>query len=410
MLKRYAKSKIVGRFCANYWFLALLCLVFCVGVFGLIKNEKSMSNVENRALARFEHFTLKKFLDGSFQDNFENAMSDQFVMSAKIRTTYRQAMQKMPTFGIDSAVCKNHYIEVSNGVGENRRAFFNCEDYLVGYPLKVDDTNKQAILKHIENYNRINSQIGAYYYYVDNFFGFNFENNEREEFRSIFEENLVGESGLRFFEFEDFEDYKQYFYKTDHHWNYAGSYEGYLEIAEMLGVKNVLVPKGIYTNHDLYYGTSSRLVQNYEPEEEFWFYDFDFPEHDVYIGGVKSVYGHYDDYKSGNYSKGKTTNYYHLVYGDDAGEVVFDYHQENKDNLLIISDSYGDPLKELLALHFNKTHSVDLRHYKKITGKDFAFDEYVKEYNIGKVLFIISPTFLTKDDRNQGLESVGGSS
>lgn len=77
----------------------------------------------------------------------------------------------------------------------------------------------------------------------------------------------------------------------------------------MLGIKNVLKPTDVLTNRDLYYGTSSRLVQNYDSEEEFSYYDFD-------------------------------------------------------------------------------------------------FDKYVEENDIDKVLFIISPTFLTKEDRNQGLENV----
>lgn len=397
---------VKNRFRENYVFLGLLLIIFVFGLYGLVKIPRKTSSVENRALAQFSHMTLKTFLNGSFQDNFENALSDQFIKSETIRVNYRRVLANMPTFGLNESLCSKHYIEVSNNEGENRRAFFNCEDYLVGYPLEINEETKQTIQEHIENYNRINCKIDTYYYYIENFFAFDFETNEREEYEELLKNNLVGERGIGTFTFDDYDDYKKYFYKTDHHWNYVGSYVGYSEIAEMLGIEKTLKPAGILTNHDLYYGTSSRLVQNYDGEEEFKYYEFDFPEHDVYIGGELSVYGHYDDYKNGNYIKNRTTNYYHLVYGDDAGEVIFDYHQKDRGNLLIISDSYGDPIKELLASHFNKTYAVDLRHYKDVAKKDFAFDEYVKGNGIDKVLFIMSPTFLTKEDRNQGLESV----
>lgn len=387
----------------NYIFLGLVFVVFIFGVYGFVKVPHKTSAVENRSLVQFSHITLKTFLDGSFQDNFENAFSDQFTLSEKIRANYRRIVQKMPTFGVDKLVCQNHYMEVFGGKDEDRRAFFNCEDYLVGYPLEITEQNEAAVLKHIQNYNRINNKIDTYYYYIDNFFAHDFEKDEHIPYDELLKDNLVGEKGIDTFGFENYEEFKKYFYKTDHHWNYIGSYIGYLEIAEMLGVEDVLSPVGISTNHDLYYGTSSRLVQNYDSKEEFSYYEFIFPEHDVCIGGELGVYGHYNDYKNGKYTKSKTTNYYHLVYGDDAGEAIFDYHQKNRENLLIVTDSYGDPIKELLASHFNKTYAVDLRHYKNIVGKDFEFDEYIKENNIDKVLFIMSPTFLIKEDRNFGL-------
>lgn len=153
----------------NWLFLGLVVLIFVVGFYGFIKAPKKTSTLENRTLAQFSHMTLKAFLDGSFQDNFENAISDQFVKSETIRADYKKVLMDLPTFGLAEKLCQNHYIEVSDNEGENRRAFFNCEDYLVGYPLKINGVLEQVILEHIEYYNRINSKIDTYYYYVENF-------------------------------------------------------------------------------------------------------------------------------------------------------------------------------------------------------------------------------------------------
>lgn len=40
-----------------------------------------------------------------------------------------------------------------------------------------------------------------------------------------------------------FNDYSQLFYTTDHHWNYLGSYNGYLDIVNLLNLNNIIVPK-----------------------------------------------------------------------------------------------------------------------------------------------------------------------
>ena len=72
----------------NYFFLFLLAIVYAFSSFTFIKTEVPDSKAENRSLATFPHFTLHSFLDGSFQDNFENALSDQFVFSEDIRIGY----------------------------------------------------------------------------------------------------------------------------------------------------------------------------------------------------------------------------------------------------------------------------------------------------------------------------------
>ena len=65
-----------------------------------------------------------------------------------------------------------------------------------------------------------------------------------------------------------------------------------------------------------------------------------------------------------------------------------DTKNEEKENVLIIGESFDNAILKLIASHFNKTFSVDLRYYKAYMGKDFSLSSYLTENDINKVLFI----------------------
>ena len=75
-------------------------------------------------------------------------------------------------------------------------------------------------------------------------------------------------------------------------------------------------------------------------------------------------------------------DHYRELYGADFGEIVYDY-KNDKENLLIIANSYSNSINGLIASHFNKTYIVDPRHYK-----NFNYQSYITNNNIDKVLVI----------------------
>ena len=89
---------------------------------------------------------------------------------------------------------------------------------------------------------------------------------------------------------------------------------------------------------------------------------------------------------------------YGSYYGSDSGEIIFDTEADEKDNILIIGESYDNAVLKLLATHFNRTHSIDLRNYEHFMGKKFNFNEYVEENGISKVLFIGNLDFYISSD------------
>ena len=75
-------------------------------------------------------------------------------------------------------------------------------------------------------------------------------------------------------------------------------------------------------------------------------------------------------------------------YGGDYGEVVYDTGMTDKDNLLILCNSYGCSTRYLISRHFNKTYAVDMRHYMVQKGTGMRIERYLQENDIDKVLIL----------------------
>ena len=74
-------------------------------------------------------------------------------------------------------------------------------------------------------------------------------------------------------------------------------------------------------------------------------------------------------------------------------EAVLSTNRPDRENLLILGESYDNAVIQLLASHFNNTYAVDLRYYQPYLGKDFRFSDYVEERGITKVLLIGCMTY-----------------
>jgi hypothetical protein len=129
--------------------------------------------------------------------------------------------------------------------------------------------------------------------------------------------------------------------------------------------------------------------------EYFPAYQFAFPEMDITINGAPAAdYGNQDAYLTGTATDSVT---YARFYGDDQGELILDTHQTDRENLLVIGDSYDNAILKLLASHFNQTYSIDLRYYETAMGKSFSLSSYLEAHDITKILIIGSSSFFTSD-------------
>lgn len=350
-----------------------------------LPNEKI--DIENRYANKYEKLSLKSFVNGEIQDNIENTLSDQVMLSSVLKKGNNFIKGNIVKIGLDYVFNgeKKNYINVSNV------KFY--ESNLVYEYQKLED-HKSNLDTKIKNYNALikkHKNIDFYLYYIEKDTDINFDTNEKS---GIYEyiKNLYKGKDISNFSINNFDEYSKYFYASDHHWNYQGSYKAYGEVLDLLKVddeKNIGQKKCL---NQKYSGSKAVTSIFYKVvNDNFCAYEFDFADMDITINGVESDYGMQDEYLNKNEKKVS----YGGFYGWDDGEIIFNTNDPNKENILIFGESYDNAILKLLAEKFNITVSIDLRNYKHGMNKEFSFSEYVKKYDIDKVLFIGNVDFYT---------------
>lgn len=197
--------------------------------------------------------------------------------------------------------------------------------------------------------------------------------------------------GADHLKYSSFREYCNLYYSTDHHWNYRGSYQAYVDIVRMLkgGKEEVLEPVAVEVFPVYFNGLYSKELKLEFSREYFAIYRFDpFPQYTALVNGKKKVYDHIGSYLKNMINNSPLYNHYAACYGGDFGKIVFQGEQSGKGNLLLIGDSLSNPVKTLLIHHYDNIIYVDLRHYEQDMGKPFSMSELLAEYPIDQILLL----------------------
>ncbi len=376
----------------NIIFLIIIILISIIGFSTLIRNQKEISCEENRSLNKIPQLTIKSFLEGNYQKNLESSLSDQFLGSGTIKKYYPRIFDISTMTNMKKRLCHYGYFSI-----DTERAVYNCGDYIVFSPISMDLNQKNKVL---ESYKQLGNKVDTYYYYINTSRDINFKTNKKStNVKQLMKRIMNNKYTYSELNISNYNDYKKYFYKNDHHWNYRGSYQGYLDILEMLNIDNPIKPikKEVFDNY-YYYGSHSQATRNYEYLDEFTVYKFKLPYHNTLINSKPGVYGKQNSFFQHKIPYSKNSGLYGEFYGWDYGEVMFNYHQHEKDNLLIISNSYSNAINELIASHFYKTYVIDLRNYKNDMKKEFNIVKYINDHSIDKVLIIMDYSYITSNE------------
>ena len=373
-----------------------IILFLLLGLFWMYLRPDEINTYENRYANQAPRLTAASYLDGSFQDGFDLALADQIPFSQRGKRIYNEKSTALLRAELKPLLERERYKYVSFGTD------WIYNDYLVYKPQTLDDTLKGELDAKITNINNCiaaHPELKFYAYYVKRDMDVDFETGTQTGEAEYLEQGLdLASGGFSCLNIGDFAAYSKNFYKTDHHWNAQGSYEGYREAAALLGVSEneLLAPTGeADTGRQLSGSKAASSRATSVITEPFSVLTFDYPAEDVTINGKKaSAYGKEDTFLADTAQKASYANYY----GEDYGEIIFDTHRTDRDSILVIGDSYDNAVLRLLSAHFNKTFSVDLRNYQAQTGRPFRLSEYVKANGITKVLLIGGSSFYSKPD------------
>ena len=205
------------------------------------------------------------------------------------------------------------------------------------------------------------------------------------------------DSRLGYLEIRSIEDFCNYFYKTDHHWNYKGSYQGYKDIIRLiLGEDEPLMePLETVQFPFTFNGSYNKRLGRENCDELFTVYRFDYPEMELWINlGRKKDYGRAKVYFDGSMDASYSfTNHYGEFYGSNRALIQFGTNRPEKESLLIFCNSYACANCMLIATHFNNTLLVDMREFDDVLGGKTTIDQLISRYGVTKILLMGDASF-----------------
>ena len=388
----------------------IIFLLLIFGVLGffysiIFRPQKEISIEENRTLQKIPSFSIRDFADGTYQKQMEDSIGDQFLFSIQIKYGVKQFFNQL-TNAFSKINYKNAEMPVTDESTENlpvvqieNTPHYTYKEVVANKLYKLDDSGYIVEKPHapeeycFELYDPAMLAAVTYPKYL--FFIYNSEATDFNDLKKYnafdYIKKQMPMTGYDCLSYNSFDEYKKYFYQTDHHWNYYGSYIGYTKIMKMLEGQEVelLVPAGIHVYDTVYNGSLARDNLLRCATEKFTVYEYNLPPYKTYVNDEEKEYGYRSYYVSDDDFPHKTyANHYGMYYGDDWAKVVYDFNQPEKENLLILGTSFTNSVNELIASHYNKTHVLDFRYYRKQYGQRIDAQSYMTENNISKMLII----------------------
>lgn len=288
-MKHADKSKRTRNLC-NAAMLCCAAAVLLTGLGRTLLRPKDVNYYENRPANTVAPLTAESWLDGSFQDAMEAALSDQIPLAQAMKKAFNDAQNGIRYDAMLRLSQAHPDLPVQYG------SFYVYGGKYLTYPYHAPDAVNAALEARSENINQIiaaHPDVSFYIYVVegdmDNYFPAG-ENNGAFEYLSS-RVNLPAEQMGRF-AVDELETYERDFYQTDHHWCNVGSYRGYREAAALLGCTDLLEPLETVRVSDHFSGSKALSIgaqeQFFEPMDV---YRFAFPKMSVTIAGEPA-----DDY------------------------------------------------------------------------------------------------------------------
>ena len=410
----------VLRICFLLFFVLILSAFFSLA----FRPQKLISEEENRTLQTLPAFSFKSFLSSEYQDQLENAAADQLLFSKEIKYGVKQFYNALtsgfsalcaknsasqtaalsesgevaPTADISAAVSGDSSLEPAEEILPEKYDYVYTE-VVAGKLYKLDESGyiiHKALPPEMYNFDLYDPDMLAavkypkYVFFIDTSLSTDF--TEPGKFKPFdYIKTQIPADGYAELTFRNFEEYKQLFYQTDHHWNYKGSYKGYTLIMKMMEGEGVqlLEPVRTHTYNTVYNGSNARDNLLRVANELFTVYEFDLPPYKTFVDDVEAEYGYRSLYVSDeDFPHNTYSNHYGMYYGDDHAKVVYKFNQPEKESILILATSYSNAINELVASHYNETHILDFRYYKKTYGKPIDAQSYMEENHLSKLLLL----------------------
>lgn len=330
-----------------------IILIFTVADF--IVPDRLFSESENRILASKPEFSREALLQGTYTENYETYVTDQFVGRDKwisVKTCLDILLQKKDINGV--------YLAEDNCLIEQHKP----EDY----PEELEEEKLALLEKLVQRWDATVMLVPT----ADNIL-----TDKLPEYAPYYDEtdllarvkDLVGEeryvdayTALREHRNEEI------YYRTDHHWTSLGAYYGYRAWLDTVRkVPLIRDAEGRETVAEDFLGTlHSRIRLPMEGDKIQYYVDTEYKPVTVTYDFKRATDSFYEE----KYLD--TKNKYGYFLDDNHAFVEIQTSYPNGRTLFVIKDSYANCMIPMLARHYEKVYVLDLRYFN---GRLFDFME-----------------------------------
>lgn len=346
--------------------LTLACYVFGFFTLQIFAKDKTFSALENRELTTAPTFTKEDFLNGTYGENFEKYIADQFPFR-------------------NNFISLKAYSELALQKKDNNGVFIGHDGYFLQDFTNPDiallDKNAGYINNFAKNFNVymmlaptstkvLEYKLPAYAHPYDE--GIYIRNFYKQLSNDVHKVNVL--DTLLDKNTEDI------YYKTDHHWTTLGAYYAYTAFAESAGFTPLsLSDFNIIDANSEFYGTlfskgnftfaKPDTIQIFEPKNKV----------DVEVTYVATNTTTNNLYA---YSHLDTKDKYSVFLDGNHPLITMKTGTKNGKKLLVIKDSYANSLVPFLVNHYEEIHIMDLRLL------NMPITTYANQNGIKDVLFL----------------------
>ncbi|NSW52140.1 MAG: hypothetical protein HPY85_06520 [Anaerolineae bacterium] len=376
----------------TFFFLVLFAVPFWWLL--TIDAEPERSMLENRWLAEFPRgWGAEPDAQVQFQQQLAAAAADQIPFRPLLLTIAKRTEQSLIQLGYaflpDAAIPADF---------TGRYLITRDRTMLMEAPLTVTEANFPMIDQRIANYEALidaHPDIHFYAYYVERVRNASYHplladypNAENGRGFEYFQQHQPDGLMLGALTFEDISEYSLYNYNTDHHWNIHGVVRAYQDLYGMISSSYPDIPDPIATGNLFtypvdFYGSYARLTLARIEPDPFAVVLFDLPAHTEMVDGDLRAYSNRQHYLNNQVPMQRYTDHYSQFFGGNHAMVVFTIESNPDRNLLIIGNSYINPLVSILAYHYRTTYAIHLEQ-----DPDFSFSEFLEDHPVDDVLVL----------------------
>lgn len=360
--------------------------VFVIFVFGfalalIIKDDRDFSEMENRTLAKKPEVSFENIKSGKFSDDLEKYISDQLFAKdglVSMKTDIDRLMGKSYMNGVYLIKDSDGKLRYVQKYTENREQIEQNVGALNDFAEKMTVPVDFVLIPNVSAYLRDKLPAGAAC------------DDQRSSFEYV--KGLVG-SGINFYPMllNDADFRESYYFRTDHHWTYEGSWTAVNDYLHRSGQLSEGEQASSHSGTGVkdFYGTLySKAPSAFADPDEF-VYD------SVGCFGVQAEWVN-EGKKSDSLIDAaflEKKDKYAAYFGGNFAQIRIKTGHEGE-RVLVLKDSYANSAMQFLTDRYSEITMIDLRYYHM---QEKTVSELCGELGIDRVILFYNMDFLNED-------------